>query len=41
LSREQSLFAVAGETPLYLFEHGASVDETIDPALQVVIHRLH
>jgi hypothetical protein len=41
LSREQSLFAVAGEMPLYLFEHGASVDQAIDPALQVVIHRLH
>jgi len=41
LSREQSLFAVAGEMPLYLFEHGASVDQAIDPALQFVIHRLH
>lgn len=41
LSREQSLFAVTGEMPLYLFEHGASVDQAIDPALQVVIHRLH
>lgn len=41
LSREQSLFAVTGEMPLYLFEHGANVDQAIDPALQVVIHRLH
>ena len=41
LSREQSLFAVDGEMPLYLFEHGASVEQAIDPALQVVIHRLH
>lgn len=41
LSREQSLFAVDSEMPLYLFEHGASIDQSIDPALQVVIHRLH
>ena len=41
LSREQSLLSVSGEMPLYLFEHGASVDQAIDPALQVVIHRLH
>ncbi len=41
LSREQSLLSVSGEMPLYLFEHGASVDQAIDPALQVVVHRLH